>query len=86
MGQAGDSKLQRQLAVGAIAEGGIGGLFTLAQPNLLFLRHREFLGAQPRALVVAVTGRLMGGEPAGAPPVVTSFKFHRNRLRCCDFG
>jgi hypothetical protein len=61
-------------------------VLAIAQPDLGFLLQGKLARPKARALMTAVTQRLMPGQTAGTPPMVTSFKFHRARLGFIHFG
>lgn len=61
-------------------------MLAVAEPDLLLLGQGELFGADAGALVRAVTHGLVTAKAAGAPPMVTGFKFQRARLFFVNFG
>ena len=72
--------------MGPVAEGWIGRVFALAEPDLFLFRDGEFLGGKAAAFMGAVAEGLMRGEAAGTPPVVPGLEFDGDRLAGGDFG
>lgn len=66
--------------VRAVAQWRISGLPALAKPESFFLGNLDFHRLQAGALVRAVTERLVGGTPAGAPPIDAGIDFQGQRL------
>jgi len=54
-----------------VAEGTITGLFTGAKGVVLFLGNLNLFWSKGGSFVGTITERLLGGFPAGAPPVIT---------------
>lgn len=61
-------------------------MLAVAEPDLLFLGQGELFRAEAGALVRTVTHGLVTAKAAGAPPMVTGFKFQGAGLFVVNFG
>lgn len=68
-----------------IAEGWVLTMLAVAQPDFLLFGQGEFLGAKASAFVIPITHGLVTTQSAGAPPVISSFKFKSDRFCFKDF-
>lgn len=67
------------MAVAAVAEGLVFGMFAAAPRHCFFGVDLRFDGGEFGALVGAVAKRLGGGAPAGAPPIRSGLNRLNNR-------
>lgn len=69
----------------AIAEGRVLAVLAVAEPDFLLFCQGEFLGTKACAFVIPVAHGLVAAQSAGAPPMVSGFKFKSDRFGFKDF-